>query len=492
MSAAPLERAFAALKAGKAQEAETIVKEALELARKENGETSSKTAAAEVDYARVVLALGNAGAAIEALKRAIAVPTPDDPTKLVRLDYQYALAEVLMRLGRLDEAKGVFEKTLEERAQLGGRNTPQYGMAEELLAETRFAAGSLEDAEKHIESSLTTLLDTKSARALSAMALRASVRQAKYGDEYPLLEHFERLAPQMQQQLAQRVLERSERDAPKIALGVLIELRERVEDSGQLDGLMPPLSAAVSNLARASGDHALGSQMLEWLVAHFDKAGNAQQALHATIALALARDEAKDVEGAFQHFEAAMVRANGLGNDALRSQVRRTHGLVASRHKRDEDAEKHLAEAIELAEKSGGGQGLARALIAQSVHRQHRDKKDEAKAGLEKAIALLPAPDPDAIHARAHLLALEQNRDCGCEEPRGPVAKALEAMVRPLAPDGLLDFIGVDPGPDLRIHLALKRKASNDEMQLMNKLLGAAVAKLRGGAPQAGGPVQGS
>src|SRR5690349_9197802 len=174
--------------------------------------------------------------------------------------------------------------------------------------------------------------------------------------------------------------------------------------------------------------------MFEWLVGHFDQTNNAQQALHVTVALALARDEAKDVDGAFGHFEKAMERAATLGNDALKSQVRRTHGLVASRHGKKEDAEKYLAEAIELAEKAGGRAGLARALIARSVHEQHGGKTDEAKAGFDRALTLLPPQDPDSIHARAHLLALEQNRGCGCDEPRGPIAKTLDAMVRPLAP----------------------------------------------------------
>lgn len=475
-----LERAFAAIHAGNPLEAETLATSAAKNAARRFGDTSGELAVAEFELAQVLLAVGDFARSAEAMRRAAAIPPKDRAGERHRLTCLMNLGEVLQRMGRIDQAREVLEDGLEGRARFYGVDTEGYAFGQEPLADVLLAQGELERASALAESAFATLWKAGNPRALPTAALRAAVRFARHGDEVPLLDCYDALPPEGKAELVQACLRRVEVDAPARSLGVLTELRERLEDDdAPPSDALPQVMAALSNVARGAGNSAVRVEALTWLLARFEAQGDERQVVSACLGLALAHDDAGQVDEAAARYAQASGRAQALGDVGLMAQVKRNEALFLSAHERPQ-AEAAFDEAVSLAERSGDAELRGRALIARGIFVQHRGQLDDARGLLERALALLPPSHPDTLYARSHLDAIVHARSCGCGDMSGAVGQALEAMVRSSLPDGLLDSISVQDVDDLTVSVSLARQPSADEQELLNRVLHQAISELRG------------
>lgn len=475
-----LDQAFDLLRSHKPREAEALLTDAAKEAADRFGADSAEHAEALFELAHVMLALGDLGRAAEVMERAAGIPAHTSQARKARLNYQGNLGELLQRLGRLDEARGVLEESLRGRAEVWGEETEGYAVGQVSLADVLFWQGELERAERLIEEAAGVQWHARSGRVVMALALRAAVRAARYGDERPLLEHLDALSLEFQTQLVALCLDRAERDPPPPTLLVLQELRERLEDEETLRPMLARVVAAKAEVARRARDHQARLEAIGWLADHFEQAGDVQEALRARLGLALARDQAGDVPGAEQAYRDAVGRARALGDEAARALVLRNAGLFFGRHEQPAEAERLLVEALASAERAGDKAQLGVTLVAHGIFLQHQKRGDEARPVLERALEALPAGHPDTILARGHLEALEHGGPCGCGEQSGPLAKALEDLVRPKLPEGLLGSIRIDPSAGFgSIEVGLAREPSAEERELLEKALDQAVGELR-------------
>jgi tetratricopeptide (TPR) repeat protein len=483
-----LQRALEALRNGKQAEAETIAAEGVKEASDKHGAQSHEAASAEFDLAKILVSMNELPKAAAALKRAADVPATDGQPLKLRLDYLTNLGEVLARMGQFPEAQKIHEESLAGREKTYGKNTEGYAVGEAPLAEVLLAQGNLELAERTIESSLAVLWKAGRPQVVPLACLRAVIRSAKYGDERPLLEPFDALPPQLQVELIKACLSRLQRDNPKHSLYVLEELRERIEDAEAHVEALPQVVAAYSNIAAAAGAHESRISALEWLRDHFEKVEDKNQMLEASLAIALAKDAANDLDGSIAEFDATVKRAEPLGH-AVRARVLRNYGVFLSRKNKKEEADKVLADAMVASESSGEQEGLGSTLVAQGVHFHHTERTDAAKPLLERAVSVLPEKHPDSIYAKGHLTALEKNQSCGCNDPRTAVARTIAALVQPHLPKGLLTGLSVKSLENLSLEVALSRQPTKEEQDLLSRALNQAIAVLRKQSnPQAEAP----
>jgi tetratricopeptide (TPR) repeat protein len=475
-----LDQAFDLLRAHKPREAEALLTDAAREAAERFGADSAEHAEALFELAHVMLALGDFGRAADLMKQAAEIPTHTSQARRAQLNYQGNLGEVLQRLGRLGEARSVLEENLRGRAEVWGEGTEGYAVGQVSLADVLFWQGELERAEELIEEAAGVLWHAHSGRVVVALALRAAIRAARYGDERPLLEHLDALSPQLQAELVAMCLDRAERDPPPPALIVLQELRERLEDEEALRPMLPQVVAAKAEVARRARDHQARLEAIGWLASHFEQAGDDREVLRARLGLALARDEAGDAQGAEQAYRDAVGRAEALGDEAVRALVLRNAGLFFGRHEQPAEADRLLVDALASAERAGDKLQLGVTLVARGIFLQHQKRGDEARPMLERALEALPAGHPDVAVARIHLEALARGAACGCGERGNALAKALEDLVRPKLPEGLLASIRMDPSAGFSsIQVGLSREPSDEERKLLGKVIDEAISELR-------------
>jgi tetratricopeptide (TPR) repeat protein len=487
-----LQSALDALRNGKSAEAEALVAAGVKEATEKHGAESHEVASAEFDLAKILVSMNELSKAAAALQRAAAIPAVDGQPLKMRLDYLTNYGEVLARMGQFQEAQRAHEESLTAREKLYGKNTEGYAVGEAPLAEVLLALNQLEQAEQTIESSLAVLWKAGRPQVIPLASLRAVIRSARYGDERPLLEPFEALPPQLQVELIKACLSRLQRDNPKHSLNVLEELRERIEDAEAHVETLPQVIAAYSNIAAAAGAHEQRISALEWLREHFEKANDKNQTLEASLAIALAKDAANDLDGSLLEFDATVKRAEPLGH-AVRARVLRNYGVFLSRKNKKEEADKILAEAMIASEASGEQEGLGSTLVAQGVHFHHTERSAEAKPLLERAVAVLSEKHPDSLYASGHLTAMEKGQPCGCNDPRTAVARTIAALVQPHLPKGLLTGLSVKSLENLSLEVALSRQPTKEEQDLLSRALNQAIAVLRRqNNPQTEAPPEGA
>jgi tetratricopeptide (TPR) repeat protein len=483
-----LQRAMEALRNGKSAEAEALVVEGVKEATEKHGAESAEAASAEFDMAKILVSMNELPKAAAALQRAAAIPATEGQPLKMRLDYLTNFGEVLARMGQFPEAQKIHEESLIGREKLYGKNTEGYAVGEAPLAEVLLAQNNVELAEIAIESSLAVLWKAGRPQVVPLASLRAVIRSAKYGDERPLLEPFDALPPQLQVELIKACLSRLQRDNPKHSLYVLEELRERIEDAEAHVDALPQVVAAYSNIAAAAGAHEQRISALEWLREHFEKANDKNQMLEASLAIALAKDAANDLDGSIAEFDATVKRAEPLGH-AVRARVLRNYGVFLSRKNKKEEADKILVEAMVASEASGEQEGLGSTLVAQGVHFHHTERAEEAKPLLARAVSVLPEKHPDSLYASGHLTAMEKGEPCGCNDPRTAVARTIAALVQPHLPKGLLTGLSVKSLENLSLEVALSRQPTKEEQDILSRALNQAIAVLRRqNTPQPEGP----
>jgi hypothetical protein len=222
-----------------------------------------------------------------------------------------------------------------------------------------------------------------------------------------------------------------------------------------------------------------------------------REAVTALMGLAVAQADAGDLDGATARYEEAAARAERAGDNVLRSQVLRNHGLMlsglarqqapndpaqaAARADRLRDAEDKLSFAVFEAEQTGDPEMLGRSLVALGLFLQHAGRPAEAKPTIERGVEQLDATHPDAVIGRSHLRAIETGQPCDCADPSRAMLGTLREFVRARVPADLVE--GVDVGRkdngEIDIKLRFARDPTQPELQHINRVVQHALQEFR-------------
>lgn len=140
-----------------------------------------------------------------------------------------------------------------------------------------------------------------------------------------------------------------------------------------------------------------------------------------------------------------------------------------------------LTRNVAAAAASGDAAAWGRAEVALGVSFHHRGRHAEARPLLESGLDHLPAADPAADQARAHLDAFAEGWPCGCGRPREDLAGQLRQHILSHFPDGLLRDVRIElpEGRDALISVDLSREPTQAELERVGVLVNRAYVALR-------------
>ncbi|MEM9074241.1 MAG: tetratricopeptide repeat protein [Myxococcota bacterium] len=488
MASPEFDRAVQALRAGNRLEAEKIAADALRQAQSSHPEGSLAVAQAEFDLASILVAVGDLARAITHTRRACAVREESEAARRERLTFLMNLGELLQRAGELEESETVHRSGLEGRASFYGEDHPGYAFGLEPLAEVLLAQARPREARPLLQRAIEIFRAANHPRLVGTILVEASCAKAVAPEE-PSLQHLAGASTEMLSAAVDAALKKAAMAAdahsdPALWLAVLAELRRTVVHGGWTDAAaLTNLVAAESNLARLAGLHTQQAQAFQWLIAHLDDHGDAEQARNAVLGLALAQSQAGNLEIAEEAYRDALRRSEAAGPLAQSSTLR-NFGLFLAEIDRRAEAEPLLRQAVSEARKAwgGGGESLGRALVALGIFVQHGGEESEyvlveARGLLQEAIGLLPADHPDTLPARSHLDAIQRGSGCGCGNMNEAISQALAEMVQAELPPGLLKHIAYKDDGNLNVELG--REPSPEEFELLNRVIHQAMAQLK-------------
>lgn len=477
-----VDAAIAQLRAGERLQAETAVATAVREAEAREGRGSALWAAAQFDLARVLLELGDAQRAMEALRQACTMRGTTTAETIARLTYQVNLGQVLLTIGNAHEAERVLRGSLEERGKAFGTDHAGYAFGLEALADALIANGDAAQAVALAEQAATWFETAKHARFVQSAALRAIARKAAYGNDAVAFQEVSAWDDPTVWSIAQECLAKCAGAEPRIALAVLRELRDALaKRCGSETSRLVPWVVGIATAARAVPSPSDRQEALAWLVNVFDRQDDAANAIDAVIGTALAHEEAGSPHEAQVAYEEALRRARSVKNAGLLTDATRSYGLFLQKSERLEDAERMLREAVRHAESSVSDEQRGAASIALGILLQHGGQLQEARGILETGLGCLPATHPDALAARSHRDAIDRGTPCGCVDMRDALSSTLQDMVRQHLPEGLLErlIVGYDDKGGLDLQVRLVREPTPSERELVDRVLRQAVAELR-------------
>jgi tetratricopeptide (TPR) repeat protein len=474
-----LERALGLVRQGDGVGAEALVAEAAERVKRESGDQSPVYAAALFDHGHVLCGTGDLPQAADVLTEACSIRVEGDEATRDRLTYSMNLGEILLRLGRFDEAEKVLRDGLVEREAFYGAEHPGTAFGLEPLAEVLRAKDDLDGAAALIERAVGAFASEGHSHMIDALALQACIAVAR--DERAF-ESMASLAEDAFEAVIQAVLERADLEPPKTYLLVLDQLEDAlVERRGEDDPWMIPLMSAVAEAARQTGGQAERVNALEWLVDALADRGDPAACLAALQGLALAHDESGQAELAEQTYKESIELARRHAPRKELAAVQRNFGLFLVGHDRAEEAGQQLQLALDDALASNDKETIGRMRVALGVVFQHGGDLESARGHLTEAVELLAPDHPDGLVARSHLQALEQGAECGCDDMGDAMGQAIAHAIQGQLPPGLLAGVHVemdgDEGPAVRV--ALAREPSQEEMVLLERAIREATASLR-------------
>jgi len=480
----PLERAIELARRDETVKAEELLVAAIHSAERRHGAGSAEAASARNDLAILLMNLGQARRAAEALRSACDGPRPSSRSALKdRLTYEMNLGYALEASGDLDGAEQAFRNGLDGRADYYGREHPGYAFGLEPLAALLVRRGKAIDALPLFEEAVQNFWRSDHPRLAGALALRAEALKAA-GDPTPPFAGLDGLSDSTAGNLVHAVLERSNEAPADAYRRVLADLLEFVESRFSDDSApaLQTLAAVVEHERRQgdAGDADRRIQAVRRVLAILDRQGRAEEALSAVMGLALALDEARRFEEAGAAQREAITRAERIGKPDLLAQALRNAGLFYAEIDQAETAEPLLRRAIAAAQSGKDPLMLGRAEIALGIFLQHGSRLDEARPILQSAVRRMEASHPDAVTARSHLTAIERGESCGCGDREASLAAAFREFVLERLPSDLLQDLEVTiEDGDFRIGVKLQRKPSKEELESFDRTLQHALAEFR-------------
>jgi tetratricopeptide (TPR) repeat protein len=483
MSRSPtsLDIAYGLLEEGRLVDAEQLMLRELHTAERRHGRRSSKWASVQCDLGNLLFSSNQFERAAECFRSACSsAPVGDREAYKDHLTYRLNLGTVLTMAGRLDEAEIELRRNLQERQDFYGREHPGYAFGLEPLADVLFRRGDIAQARQVIEEAIGNFWRSGHERIATALALREEIAMAGGGGE-PSFPGLEQLPDEIVEQIALTVINRPSHD-PLIGKAVLTSLVAALETRFGPDH-QTTLNALshLANTGRDIGDEAGRVEAIQKVLASYDRQGRDEDALMATLGLAMAQEDAGDTAGALHTYVQARTRADGIGRHELRAQVLRNWGLALSAAGRPAEAEERLREAVAEADLGNDHEMLGRSRIALGLFLQHAERLAEARQMVEAGLPMLDVAHSDAITGRSHLAAIMAGRSCGCGDVQGALAEAFREFVIGRLPRDLLAELDVTiENNDFAIRVELSREPTETEVEHMNQLIQSASAEFRG------------
>lgn len=479
-SAAPAEIAMGLLREGRLGDAENLMARQLREVTARHGHGSPQWASAQCDLGNVLLNADQVSRAIDCYRNAASVPGRDHETRKDQLTYRLNLGLSLQMAGRLDEAETELRQGLQDRLAFYGREHPGYAFGLQPLAQLLLRRGDVRQARQVADEAADNLLRNRHERAADLLALRAAIIQAGEAGEPPFA-GLDQLPDEAVRQVARCVLGQAghrEPAAERLVTALAATLRARLgpDDQATLNAL-----SFVANLRGELGEHARQIEAIELVLASYDRQGRDEEAVMASLGLALAQDQAGDTESAMRSYASAYARAvHRVDRPELRSQVLRNWGLALKKAGDAASAEQRLTEALAEARRGADYETAGRAAVALGIFLQHEGRLDEARAVLREALDVLPPAHPDAVVGRSHLGAVLDGRTCGCGDLQGTIADTFREFVLARLPADLLERLDVSIADgDFNISVALRRKPDEGEIEHLNGVIGAALTEFR-------------
>ncbi|WP_203752411.1 tetratricopeptide repeat protein [Actinoplanes cyaneus] len=475
----PVDVAFALLREGRLVDAENVVVRELRAVTDKHGAGSPEWASAQCDLGNVLLNADQLDRAIECFRQAAGAPTRDYETQKDQLTYRMNLGMALRMAGRLDEAEAALREGARERLAFYGREHAGYAFGLEPLADLLLERGDVAQARQVVEEAVANFWRNGHARVATALALRAAVVHAGRTGE-PLFVGLDQLPDTVVEELAGSVAARLDHGDPasKELLGALIDaVQTRLGPDHQTT--LNTLSA-LANLSSDLGDQSGRVEAIERVLDTYDRQGRLEEAVMASLGLAMAQSEAGDGEAALRTYAAAHLRAERVGRPELLSQVLRNWGLALNESGHTGPAEQRLTEAVAQARRGADHETVGRASVALGLFLQHEGRLPEARRVLEEGLPLLGPAHPDALVGRSHLGAVLEGRTCGCGDMEETIAAAFHDFVITRLPGDLLERLGVTiEDGEFKLSVELRREPTPAELERLNGVFQSAHAEFR-------------
>lgn len=478
-SPTPVEVAFALLREGRLVDAENVMTRELQAVTARHGSGSPAWASAQCDLGNVLLNADQLDRAIECYRQAASTPARDQESRKDQLTYRLNVGMALRMAGRLDEAEAELRQGVQERLAFYGREHAGYAFGLEPLADLLLERGDVRQARQVVDEAVNNLWRNGHERVAAVLALRAAIVLASGAAEPPFLD-LRQLPDEVVEQVALSVIQRLDHGDPAskpllTALIAALEARLGPDHQATLNAL-----SVLANLGRDLGDQSGRVEAIERVLAAYDRQGRAEEALMASLGLAMAQGEADDAEAALRTYASAYARAERIGRPELQSQVLRNWGLALQEAGQVGPAEQRLADAVTHARRSADPEMVGRAGVALGLFLQHEGRLPEARAVLEDGLAGLDPVHPDALIGRSHLGAVIDGRTCGCGDLRDTIADAFRDFVMTRLPADLLDRLDVAiVDDDFKISVELRREPTEAELDRLNAVFQSAHAEFR-------------
>lgn len=464
-------QALQRLEAGQPAEAEAIVAQAVEQARRQEGVDSPAYASAQNDLGTILMMTGQTALAIDAFRAACQYEFPDDEwATRERLTFLLNLGTVLERADRLEESVEAFHQGLREREQFYGREHPGYAFGLLPLCDALLKQRNLTDALTAIEETIENFQHNAHPLIVRAIAIRAEIVKSQDSTMFVLAESSSLTDAQMVE-LTETILSRCAQEGSQAQRAVLDDLLANLSDRfGDTDLWTINTLTTMANLDRATGNHTSREWAIRRVLGAYDSMGDQIQALHAVEGLALALGEAGDMKRAEAVHREALERAESM-DESIRSKVNRNFGLFLSEQGKLNEAETILRHSVELAKQTTEAELRGLAEIALGIFLQHQSKLEEAECLLRDAITLVDSAHPHALMGRSHLQAIETGSKCGCGDMSHAAAEAFCDYFREQLPEDLLEdvHVEIDEG-ELKIQVQLIREPTREELALLSRI----------------------
>jgi tetratricopeptide (TPR) repeat protein len=471
--------AFALLREGRLIDAEDLMTRELQTVTAKHGRGSPAWASVQCDLGNVLLNADQLDRAIECYRHAASAPAREHESRKDQLTYRLNLGMALRMAGRLDEAEAELRRGAEERLAFYGQEHAGYAFGLEPLADLLLQRGDVRQARKVVDEAVDNLWRNGHEQVAAVLALRAAIVLAGGTDEPPFLD-LRQLPDQVVEQVARSVIQRLDHGDPAskhilTALIAALEARLGVDHQATLGAL-----SVLANLGRDLGDQSGRVEVIERVLASYDRQGRAEEALMASLGLAMAQSDADDAEAALRTYASAYARAERIGRPELQSQVLRNWGLALKEAGRVGPAEQRLAEAVTQARRGADHETVGRAGVALGLLLQHEGRLPEARTVLEEGLAVMDPVHPDAIIGRSHLGAVMDGRTCGCGDLPDTIADAFREFVVTRLPADLLARLDVAiADDDFQINVELRREPTEAELERLNGVFQSAHAEFR-------------
>ena len=464
----------------------------LETVEKTAGRQSAVYNDAQAGYAALLTLLGKKSEALNAYAAACAYEPDADAQAEERKDWLTFMGDwggALSAAGQAEAAEAVLRRALAGRERFYGRSHPGYAFGLEPLARHLLENGRPQDALPLQREAAQNFHASGHPRFLSAVTLLSAMETAA-GIAPDALQGLPPLSPESVEEMARAapgLLERLPNAIRQPTLSTIAALA--LERCGADNQAALSLLAHIANNeteAGADADHAMRQNAAHLLVEAFERQNRPAELAQALMGLALAQSGASDIAGAAASYDRARDIGLQRKDDALVAQSERNHGLMLAETGDRMGAEARLRAALLYAERSGSAERIGEAECALGIFLQHGREYEAARPLLQAALNRLPGANSNAIYARSHLTALDQNTTCGCDGMEEALETALCASVREqidAALPGLLESLAFsgdnDGGPSL--HVRLSRKPSDSEMERLHILVTQAEAAFKKG-----------